>query len=218
MRVLITGSSSGIGKACAEIFLEKSHEVVGFDICKASIDDILYTHYIVDVGKGPETYPDIGAVDIIINNAGVQSNELDAIKVNLVGAINICEHYGYNPNIKSVVNVCSTSAHNGAEFAWYSASKGGLLAYTKNFAQRIAQFGATCNSISPGGVITPINKHIMEDAYLYDLCKEETLLSKWASAEEIANWIYFMSVKNKSMTGQDIIIDNGEMCNYNFIW
>ena len=56
-----------------------------------------------------------------------------------------------------MLNVCSTSAHNGAEFPEYCASKGGLLAYTKHLAMRIAQYGATCNSISPGGVITPMN-------------------------------------------------------------
>ena len=38
------------------------------------------------------------------------------------------------------------------------------------------------------------------------------------SAEEIADWIYFIAVRNKSMTGQDIIIDNGEMINSKFVW
>ena len=46
----------------------------------------------------------------------------------------------------------------------------------------------------------------------------ETLLKRWASAEEIAEWAYFVSVVNKSMTGQDIIIDNGELTKFNFIW
>ena len=46
----------------------------------------------------------------------------------------------------------------------------------------------------------------------------ETLLHKWASSEEIAEWVYFITVINKSMTGEDILIDNGEMLKSNFIW
>lgn len=217
MKVLITGSSSGIGEATADLFIDKGHEVVGFDLAPSTITHMCYEHYKVDVSCGKDKLPELDDIDVIVNNAGVQDEER-ALVANLQGAIDVCEKYGYRPGIKSIVNICSTSAHTGAEFPKYTASKGGLLAYTKNLAQRVAQFGATCNSISPGGVITPINQHIIEDAYLYDLCKEETLLHKWATANEIAEWIYFLAVQNKSMTGQDIIVDNGEMLNYNFIW
>ena len=217
MRILVTGASSGIGRATANLFINRGHEVIGFDIAPASITDVSYEHYKIDVSCGMNNLPELKDIDVIVNNAGVQDEEL-ALDVNLKGAMDVCEKYGYRPGIKSIVNVCSTSAHTGAEFTKYTASKGGLLAYTKNLAQRVAQFGATCNSISPGGVITPINQHIINDAYLYDLCKEETLLHKWATANEIADWIYFLTVQNKSMTGQDIIVDNGEMLHYNFIW
>lgn len=217
MKILVTGASSGIGRSTANLFISKGNEVIGFDTEPASITDVSYEHYKIDVSCGMGNLPELKDIDVIVNNAGVQNEEL-ALDVNLQGAMDVCEKYGYRPGIKSIVNVCSTSAHTGAEFTKYTASKGGLLAYTKNLAQRVAQFGATCNSISPGGVITPINQHIINDAYLYDLCKEETLLHKWATANEIADWIYFLTVQNKSMTGQDIIVDNGEMLHYNFIW
>ena len=48
--------------------------------------------------------------------------------------------------------------------------------------------------------------------------KNETLLDKWASEEEIAIWAYFVTAINQSMTAQDILIDNGEMAKSNFIW
>ena len=217
MNVLITGTSSGIGNATAIKFLNNSYTVLGID--RLSMPSNLtkydnYIHYTFDISK---KLPDIEVpINILINNAGTQQE--DDIEVNLVSAIKVAEKYAVTPSIKSVLNVCSTSAHNGAEFPEYCASKGGLLAYTKHLAMRIAQYGATCNSISSGGVITPMNEHILKDEKLYQNVLNETLLKRWATAEEIAEWIYFITVINKSMTGQDIIIDNGELCKYNFIW
>nr|DAE18931.1 MAG TPA: tropinone reductase [Siphoviridae sp. ctiOl67] len=63
-----------------------------------------------------------------------------------------------------------------------------------------------------------MNEHILKNEKLYQNVLNETLLRRWATAEEIAEWVYFITVINKSMTGQDIIIDNGELCKYNFIW
>ena len=128
------------------------------------------------------------------------------------------EKYALRPGIKSVVNIVSVSAHNGAEFPRYAASKGGLLTYTRWTAQEIAKYGAVCNSVSPGGVITSSNNHIIQSEELYKRVCDETLLSKWATPEEIAEWVYFMAAVNRSATAQDIVIDNGEMAKFNFVW
>ena len=114
--------------------------------------------------------------------------------------------------------VSSASALTGAEFPEYCASKGGMNAYGKNVALRIAQYGATCNNLCPGGVITDLNKHILENENMYKDVLDETLLRRWATPEEIAEWIYFLTVKNKFMTGQDILVDGGEAAKSNFIW
>lgn len=216
MRVLITGTSQGIGQSTAKTFLNNGHSVIGLDIEPCTIFHSNYTHVIADVSD-KLSLPEVLDVDILINNAGVQNSGRD-IEVNLIGTINCTKKYGIRPGIKSIVNVASTSAHNGAEFPEYAASKGGVLTYTKNVAMKVAKYGATCNSISPGGVITAINQHIIDDEYLWQSVLDESMLGKWASADEIAEWIYFISVVNKSMTGQDIIIDNGELAKFNFIW
>ena len=156
-------------------------------------------------------------LNILINNAGVQDSGRD-IDVNLRGTIYCTEKYGIQPNIKSIVMTASVSAHNGAEFPEYCASKGGVLAYTKNVALRVAKYGATCNSISAGGVITELNAHILENPALWDQVMAETLLPKWATVEEMAEWTYFLAVVNQSMTAQDILIDNGEIAKANFVW
>ena len=94
MKVVITGASSGIGRAVAQKFLHKGHQVIGIDVLSDHIDGDtykpspaspnMYTHYIRDVSKD---IPDIDDVDILINNAGVQNSGND-IDINLKGTIN----------------------------------------------------------------------------------------------------------------------------------
>ena len=214
MKILVTGSSCGIGRAIALKFLNEGHDVVGIDILNATIEHGNYSHIIADVcGQLPE----IDGVDVLINNAGVQNTGKD-IEVNLKGTIAVTEKYAIHENIKSVVFIASASAETGSEFPEYVASKGGMVSYMKNVALRIAPYGATSNALSPGGVITPLNQHIIDSPELWQKVMDETPLKKWATASEIAEWAYFVAVINKSMTAQNIIIDNGEMAKANFIW
>ena len=215
MKILITGTSQGIGKAIAELFLSEGHSVIGIDRQEKSIDAAQYTHFVCDV-RDTERLPEIDGVEVLINNAGTQ-NEAD-IDINLKALINITEKYGVQPSIKSVLNIGSASAHTGAEFPEYCASKGGVLAYTKNVALRVAKFGATCNSLDPGGVLTPLNECVINDKELWAEIMNETPLKKWATPEEIAQWAYFLTVTNTFCTGQSIVVDGGESINYNFVW
>lgn len=215
MKVLITGTSQGIGLAIAERFLQAGHTVVGIDRQAAAIENTNYLHYQCDV-RDKEHLPEITDVDILINNAGTQ-NEAD-IDINLKALIWITERYGVQPNIKSILNIGSASAHTGSEFPEYCASKGGVIAYTKNVAMRVAPYGATCNSLDPGGVFTPLNECVINDEELWAEIMEETPLKKWATAEEIAEWAYFLTVTNTFCTGQSIIVDGGESIKHNFVW
>ena len=215
MNVLITGTTQGIGLAIAAHFLQKGHIVWGIDRQEASISHERYTHYTCDV-RDYQNLPALSGVQILINNAGTQ-NEND-IDVNLKALIHITETYGVQKDIKSILNIGSASAHTGAEFPEYCASKGGILSYTKNVALRVAAFGATCNSLDPGGVLTPLNECVMNDPVLWAQIMEETPLKKWATPEEIAEWAYFLTVVNTFCTGQNILVDGGESINYHFVW
>ena len=215
MKILITGTSQGIGKAIAELFLSKGHSVIGIDRQNKSIDVAEYTHYVCDI-RDTAKLPEIEAVEVLINNAGTQ-NEAD-IDTNLKALITVTEKYGVQPSIKSVLNIGSASAHTGAEFPEYCASKGGVLAYTKNVAMRIAKFGATCNSLDPGGVFTPLNDCVVNDPELWNEIMEQTPLKKWAAPSDIAQWAYFLTVINNFCTGQSIVVDGGESINSHFVW
>lgn len=216
MKVLITGASRGIGFATTNLFLSRGHRVYGIDWNPSSIQDRNYTHYIVDV-RDKESLPDIPEIEILINNAGVQGS-CDDIDINLKGLINITEKYGLQEKIHSILNQASVSAWNGAEFDRYVASKGGVLSYTRWVAKEIAKYGATCNSLSCGGVITELNSPVINNSILWDKIMEQTPLKKWATADEIAEWIYFFTAINRSCSGQDLIIDNLESFNHTFIW
>ena len=215
MKVLITGTAQGIGQAIARRFLREDHQVIGIDRQKAGIDHRRYTHFQLDV-RDYGALPDIRDVNILINNAGTQNE--DDIDTNLKALIHITEKYGMQDQIRSILHIGSASAHTGSEFPEYCASKGGVLAYTKNVAVRVAAFGAACNSLDPGGVLTPLNACVMNDESLWAQIMEETPLKRWAAPEEIAEWAYFLTVTNTFCTGQSIVVDGGESIHHRFVW
>lgn len=215
MTVLITGSAKGIGKATAERFLAGGYTVHGIDIEESAIAHPNYHHILRDIRS--DIWDDVPMPEILINNAGTLK-ESDAIGVNLEGTMRLTEYFKQNPILRSVLFIASASARNGAEFPYYAASKAGVVCYMKNLALELAKRGTTVNSISPGGVITDANRHILESDELYSAVKAETLLGKWAEPEEIAELAYYLTAVNRSITGEDILVDNGEMLKSNFIW
>lgn len=216
MRILITGSSKGIGKAVAERFLNSGFEVIGLDRLEPTIKHHSYQHFVCDVSK-KNCLPNIKDVDYIFNNAGTQNE--DDIKNNLIGSMNVIEKYAFQPSIKAILFNASASASSGFEFPEYVASKSGLVGYMKNVATRLAEFGAVANSISLGGVLTDSNSPVMEDEKSWNAIMEATPLKKWATLSEVCDWVYFLLVTNKSASGQDFLIDNGEYnLNSTFVW
>lgn len=217
MKVLITGSSGGIGSAAAQRFLSLGHEVCGIDIRPASVSHPAYTHFIADV-KDAASLPEIGSVGIIFNNAGTQNSD-DDIGNNLKGAINVTEKYMSSPELVSVLFNASASAVSGQEFPVYTASKAGLLGYMKNTAIRLAPRKVTVNAISLGGVYTPLNDPVVNDPECWEAIMKVTPLKKWMTVDEVADWVVFLTTVNRSMSGQNVLIDNGEYeLNPTFVW
>ena len=215
MKAVVSGSSSGIGLAIAQRYLREGLEVWGYDLADSAIDHPAYHHTVCDIAD-----PDMPAIPdagIVVSCAGTIDEER-AIDINLRANIAFTERFIASTELHSVLFIASASARNGAEFPMYVASKAGLVGYMKNLALKLAKRGVTCNSISPGGVITPLNSHILDDPELYEAVRAETLLGKWAEPSEIADLAWYLTMVNRSMTGEDILIDNGEMLKSNFIW
>lgn len=216
LKVLISGTSSGIGLATAKKFLRYGYEVIGIDVLPASIDYGRYTHIVADVANASEL-PDIDDIAHLILNAGTV-DEARAIDVDLLGYINMGEKYGFQKTLKSIVMVGSISARTGIDYPRYCAAQGGRASYVKNLAIRVAKENKVpCNIISFGAVRTGLEKQLYANPEKMQAVADESLLKKWCYPAEAADWIFFVATKNKSMTGQDILIDNGETTNFHFI-
>jgi 3-oxoacyl-[acyl-carrier protein] reductase len=217
MRVLITGSAGGIGKRVAERFLEAGHIVFGIDRKPSTIEHEYYRHYVCDI-TNKKALPRIDMVEIIFHNAGSQHTE-DDIRNNLVGTINVNERYGMEAGVRSILFNASASSVSGSEFAEYCASKAGIVGYMKNVAIRLAPRKVTVNAISLGGVITESNQVVMDDPDYWKRIMDVTPMKKWMTEDEVADWVMFLTLTNQSMSGENILIDNGEYrLNPSFVW
>lgn len=230
MKVLITGTSRGIGRAAALKFLSEGFNVIGLDIESDTISKSHdaknkenYSHFTADI-SAPSSLPGIPDVEILVNNAGIQTPALTGgekdIQVNLIGTMAVTQKYAFQPKIKSVLFNASVSALTGNEFPSYAASKAGIIGYMKNCAIRLANsYRATCNAVCFGGVMTELNEKVIKNNELWQKIMDATPLKRWASAQEAADWIYFLTVINKFCTGQTIDVSGGERnCADLFVW
>ena len=218
MNILVTGASGGIGTAVTRKFLSLGHTVYGLDRLSPSLEHPGYRHFTVDI-RERESLPDIRGVAVLFLNAGAQQSD-DDIGNNLTGAINVTEKYtADNPALRSVLFNASASSVSGQEFPEYAAAKAGLVGYMKNVAIRLAPKNVTCNAISPGGVTTPLNDPVIKDPVLWKRIMDITPMKKWMTPDEVADWVVFLTLTNRSMSGQNLLIDNGEHdLNMTFVW
>ena len=218
MNILITGASGGIGAAVAARFLKNGHTVFGLDVAPAPFDHPGYTHFVADI-RDESALPELPMPEILFLNAGVQ-NSPDDIDLNLKATILVTEHYlRGNTALRSVLFNASSSAVSGQEFPVYTASKAGLLGYMKNLAIRLAPRRIPCNAICLGGVYTPLNEPVVRDPELWEQIMDVTPMKKWTDTEEVADWVEFLTTKNRSMSGESLLIDNGEyQLRSTFVW
>lgn len=165
---------------------------------------------------------DFGAIDILVNNAGITRDNLlirmsekdwsDVIDINLKGAFlttkavarkMMRKRYGKIINISSIVGVSGNIGQ-----ANYSASKAGLIGFTKSMAQEFASRGIRVNALAPGFIETDMTDVLSED--VKDQMLKSIPLGALGKPEDIANLVVFLaSSKADYITGQVINIDGG---------
>ncbi len=213
--ILITGSSSGIGKAAAEIFLKNDFLVYGIDQNEATIVDKSYQHFKVSVTDF-KNLPDLKNISYILNNAGTM-DEQKSLEINLQGYINIIKKY-QSKDLRAVLNIASTAGHHGFGKPLHAAAQAARINYTKHLAKTLGEkYQTLVNSLSPGPVHTNLEPDLYKDKTAMSAVANQNIFNRWIEPKEIAEWIYFILTKNTCATGQDIILDLGECINLNFI-
>lgn len=224
-KVLITGASRGIGRAAAEVFAGKGYEL--YLICHMDVNDLKGLpghHYAGDIGDHSfveRVFNDIEDLDILVNNAGVsylgllQDMEISdwerVIRTNLTSAFNTCR-FAIPRMVKAhsgkIINISSQWGNAGASMeVAYSASKGGINAFTKALAKELAPAGIQVNAIACGVIDTDMNSFLSEEERR-DLISEIPS-DRMGKPEEVAELILTLSEGNDYLTGQVIALDGG---------
>jgi 3-oxoacyl-[acyl-carrier protein] reductase len=169
-----------------------------------------------------QTIDTYGKIDILVNNAGITRDMIimkmseenwDAVlDTNLKGAFNcskavvrsmIRKRYGRIVNMSSVSGIAGNAGQTN-----YSASKAGLIGFTKALAREVGARNVTVNAVAPGFVLTDLTRDLPEA--LKDAAVEQTPLRRWGEPEEIAYAVaFFVSDEAAYITGQVLSIDGG---------
>lgn len=235
-RAIITGGSSGIGEAIADVFMESGAEVHVLDISKSESQQHQFQYHICDitdldqVREAVAQIADGGSIDILVNNAGIahignagdttQEDFEKVMNVNVHGAfhcINACLQHMITAGSGVILNIASTVASLAIanRFA-YMTSKGAILSMTYSVARDYVDKGIRCNAISPGRVHTPfVDGFIAEnypgrEAEMYEKLSADHPIGRMAQPHEIAYLaLYLCSDEAAYVTGSNHQIDGG---------
>ncbi len=229
---VVTGASGGIGAATVAVFQREGAQVVGVDLAPDAPGDVSLQVDVTDETQVGEMYAttvaELGKVDVLFNNAGISpvddgsaiDTELEVWehvqRANLRSVFLCCKHgipHLLAAGGGSVINTASFVAVMGAATSQisYTASKGGVLALSRELGVEFARRGVRVNALCPGPVDTPL----LQELYAADPAQAERRLvhvplGRFARAEEIANAALFLASDESSyVTASTFLVDGG---------
>lgn len=237
---LITGASKGLGKAMAVALAAEGATLVLAARDREKLEnvaaevrqtgaaahvfqvDVTSEEQVLELERGVQSQ--VGAVDILINNAGINIrrpvtdftlDEWNAVlTTNLTSVFLLCR--SFVPHMKGrgygrILNMTSIMSHISLpERAAYSASKAGLLGLIRALALELAPDGITVNGISPGPFATEMNTPILNDPERNRQFISRIPMGRWGKVEEIGQLaVYLCGDAAGFITGTDILIDGG---------
>ena len=232
-KVLITGSTQGIGKALAIAFVKDGYEVIvhcSKDLDKARRVQVeIGAHQAVvcdlsNIDEVNDLYQKTDAVDCLILNASVQYKEnwLDIaeetlekqLTVNVKSTLKLMQ--AYYPAMKEkgwgrIVTIGSVNQYRQhAELSVYSATKCAVMKLVEVIAKQVAPYGVTVNNVAPGAIATPRNESVYNDEEQRKAVEAVIPMGRFGTPEDCVGAVLMLcSEQGAYITGTDIVIDGG---------
>ncbi len=232
---VVTGASGGIGAASVEAFQREGATVAGVDLLDGSPGDLALQADLTSEEQVQGVYREVaqrfGHIDVLFNNAGISPNDDGSVletaleawervqAVNLRSVFLCCKHgipellKNQGPERGSVINTASFVAVMGAATSQisYTASKGGVLAMSRELGVEFARRGVRVNALCPGPVDTPLLKELYaKDPEQAARRLVHVPMGRFARAEEIASATVFLASSESSfMTAASFLVDGG---------
>jgi NAD(P)-dependent dehydrogenase (short-subunit alcohol dehydrogenase family) len=232
---VVTGARGGIGAATVELFAREGATVVGVDLAGDSPGDLALAVDVTDEPAVREMFAQVrdefGRVDVLFNNAGISPNDDASVldtsfeawqrvqDVNLKSVFLCCKHGiphlldNDGPHRGSVINTASFVAVMGAATSQisYTASKGGVLAMTREMGVEFARRGVRVNALCPGPVDTPLLQELFaKDPEKAARRMVHLPMGRFAYAHEIAQGALFLASDDSSyVTASTFLVDGG---------
>jgi len=215
---IITGASSGIGKAIAKKMIESGATVVGVARREDKLQNVKeglgekFHYRVADVSDYEkaqqvvkEVHEKFGRIDILVNNAGITQDTLllrmdkekwqKVIDVNLGGVFNYTKAaltYMMKQRSGVIINISSVvGLYGNAGQANYAASKAGIIGFTKSLAKEVGKRGIRAVAVAPGFIETPMTENLTEN--LKKLALESIPLGRFGKPDEVANVVVFLA-------------------------
>jgi NAD(P)-dependent dehydrogenase (short-subunit alcohol dehydrogenase family) len=229
---VVTGAAGGIGAATVEVFQREGATVVGVDLLEDAPGDLALSVDVTEEFAVQQMYAQVaeqyGRIDILFNNAGISPDDDTSVlettleawqrvqDVNLKSVFLCCKHgipHLLESGGGSVVNTASFVAVMGAATSQisYTASKGGVLALTRELGVEFARSGIRVNALCPGPVDTPLLQELFaKDPERARRRLVHVPMGRFGTAAEIANGVLFLASDESSfMTASTFLIDGG---------